>query len=101
MRQSPQRGPACAKSVPAGSPIPRRRTRANRGSDSERIISGWLAEYVWCCDNRSGEPAAPMANEILTLAQFAERYQFSPRWVREFILARHIPVLRAGRQIRF
>lgn len=43
----------------------------------------------------------PMSERHLTLAEVAEQFQFSPRWLRDFIRARGIPVLRSGRTITF
>src|SRR6516225_3891363 len=42
-----------------------------------------------------------MAERCFTLAEIAERFQFSSRWMRDFIRAHGIPVLHTGRQIRF
>jgi len=42
-----------------------------------------------------------MIDRHLTLAEVAEQFQFSPRWLRDFIRARDIPVLHTGKQIRF
>src|SRR5215469_2864944 len=36
-----------------------------------------------------------------TLAEVAERYRFSERWLRDFIRKHNIPVFHTGKQIRF
>ncbi|HVB16177.1 MAG TPA: helix-turn-helix domain-containing protein [Stellaceae bacterium] len=43
----------------------------------------------------------PTPDPILTLAEVAARYRFTERWLRDFIRAKHLPVLHTGRQIRF
>jgi hypothetical protein len=40
-------------------------------------------------------------NRILTLVEVAAEFRVTPRWLREVVRARKIPVLRKGRIIRF
>src|SRR5205814_429352 len=42
-----------------------------------------------------------MPEPLQTLAEVAERYRFSERWLRDFIRSRGIPVFHTGKQIRF
>lgn len=42
-----------------------------------------------------------METEYFTLAEVADQLRVRPRWLRELVRAKNIPVLRSGRVIRF